>query len=127
MAHFLATSGLSHVPDHQKGGLVDLLNIHCEVSVYLATTHAIYSSASCGGSIYRMRSGEVISLMSKTPPDHLRGRKNGTENTSELDLIPHVPEVPLGERYYCADMHHEIRGSYQDLGKGPEGQYQNIE
>ena len=24
-------------------------------------------------------------------------------------------------------MHHEIRGSYQDLGKGPERQYQNIE
>ena len=24
-------------------------------------------------------------------------------------------------------MHHEIRATYQDLGKGPEGRYQNIE
>ena len=61
--------------------------------------------------------------MSQTAPDNLWG----TENTTQFHPIGHAPEAPLGKRYWCDDTHHEIGGSYQDLGKGPEGWYKNIE
>ena len=67
--------------------------------------------------------------MSGTAPDHLWGTysKKGTENTAPFHPIRHAHKAPLGTRYWCDEMHHEIRGSYQDLGKSPEGRYQNIE
>ena len=61
--------------------------------------------------------------MNRTAPDNLWG----TENTTQFHPIGDAPEAPVGKRYWCDDTHHEIGGSYQDLGKGPEGRYKNIE
>ena len=94
---------MSREPDRLKRWSAHLFNIllNWEVSVYLMTSHATYSSASRGGSIYQMRSGKVISLMSQTAPDNLWG----TENTTQFHPIGHAPEAPLGKRYWCDMIH----------------------
>ena len=35
--------------------------------------------------------------------------------------------MPVGKRYLCDNTHHNIRGSYQDLSKHPQGLYQSVE